>query len=202
MDAAQTFGKEVEALRRVQCDFLSIRSHKTYGPAGVGALYVRRCGSRRIPLKPLMVGGDQEMGLRPGTLPVPLIVGFGRAAELAGQEYQQRSDHAARLKRKFLSALEAVDHRINGDLTRMQPHVVNVSFPGVDSEALFLALRSEIAISNGAACSSTGYFTSHVLQSMGFPEDRIASAVRFSWGAGVDAIPHDALLEAVSRLRC
>jgi len=202
MDAAQTFGKEVEALRRVQCDFLSISGHKIYGPAGVGALYARRCGSRRLPLKPLMAGGGQEMGLRPGTLPVPLIVGLGRAAELAGQEYQQRNHQAARLKRKFLGALEAVDHRINGDLTRMQSHVVNVSFPGVDSEALFLALRSEMAISNGAACSSTGYLSSHVLKSMGLPEDRIASAVRFSWGSGVEAIPHEALLEAVSRLRC
>jgi len=202
IDAAQTFGKEVEALRQIQCDFLSISGHKIYGPAGVGALYVRRCGSRRIPLKALMVGGGQEMGLRPGTLPVPLIVGLGRAAELAGQEYRQRSHQAARLKRRFLGELESVDHRINGDLTRMQSHVVNVSFPGVDSEALFLALRSEIAISNGAACSSTGYLTSHVLKSMGLADDRIASAVRFSWGAGVAAIPHEALLEAVSRLRC
>jgi cysteine desulfurase len=202
IDAAQTFGKEVEALRRVQCDFLSISGHKIYGPAGVGALYLRRCGSRRIPLKPLMVGGGQEMGLRPGTLPVPLIVGLGRAAELAGQEYQQRSHQAARLKRKFLGALEAVDHGINGDLTRMQSHVVNVSFPGVDSEALFVALRSEIAISNGSACTSSGYLSSHVLKAMGLAEDRIASAVRFSWGVGVEAIPHEALLEAVSRLRC
>ena len=93
-------------LRQVQCDFLSISGHKIYGPAGVGALYVRRCGSRRIPLKPLMCGGGQEMGLRPGTLPVPLIVGLGRAAELAGQEYQQRNHHAARLKRKFLERIE------------------------------------------------------------------------------------------------
>jgi len=202
IDAAQTFGKEVEALRGIQFDFLSISGHKVYGPAGVGALYIRRCGSRQIPLKPLMVGGGQEMGLRPGTLAVPLIVGLGRAAELAGQEYQQRSHQAARLKRRFLGALEAVDHRINGDLTRMQSHVVNVSFPGVDSEALFLALRSAIAISNGAACSSTGYMPSHVLKAMGLPEDQIASAVRFSWGVGVEAIPHEALLEAVSRLSC
>jgi len=202
VDAAQTFGKEVEALRRVQCDFLSISGHKIYGPGGIGALFAHRCGSRRIPLKPLMVGGGQEMGLRPGTLPVPLIVGLGRAAELAGQEHQQQSHQAARLKRKFLGALEAVDHRINGDLTRMQSHVVNVSFPGVDSEALFLALRSELAISNGAACTSAGYLSSHVLKSMGLSEDRIATAVRFSWGPGVKEIPHKALIEAVSRLSC
>ncbi len=116
-DAAQTFGKEVEVLRRVECDFMSVSGHKIYGPAGIGALYVRRCGSGRTPLTPLMEGGGQEKGLRPGTLPVPLIVGLGRAAELAGQEYQQRNHQAARLKREFLGALKAVDHRINGDLS-------------------------------------------------------------------------------------
>ena len=83
----------------------------------------------------------------------------------------------------------------------MQSHVVNVSFPGVDSGALMLALRSEVSISNGAACTSSGHFTSHVLRSMGITEDLLATAVRFSWGPGVTEIPHEALLEAVSRLR-
>jgi cysteine desulfurase len=202
VDAAQTFGKEVEALRRLQYDFLSISGHKIYGPAGVGALYVGRRGSRRIPLEPLMVGGGQEMGLRPGTLPVPLIVGLGKAAELAGKEYDQRKRQSESVKRKFLGALESIDHRINGDLARMQSHVVNVSFPGVDGDALMLALQSEMAISNGAACTTSGQFASHVLRSMGLPEDRITSGVRFSWGPGVKAIPHKPLIEAVSRLRC
>jgi cysteine desulfurase len=202
VDAAQTFGKEVESLRRAQFDFLSISGHKIHGPAGIGALYVRRRRSQRIPLEPLMVGGGQELGLRPGTLPVPLIVGLGRAAELAAQEYGQRNHQAEKLKRIFLSELEAVDHRINGDLTRMQPHVLNVSFPEVDSEALMLALRSEIAISNGAACTSAGHFPSHVLRSMGLSENLLASAVRFSWGPGVERIPYRALIEAVSKLKC
>ena len=202
VDAAQTFGKEVEELKRLDCDFLSISGHKIYGPSGVGALFVRRRTSRPIPLAPIMFGGGQELGLRPGTLSVPLIVGLGMAAELAGKEYRERSAHAEGLKRRFLSALQAVDHCINGDLARMQSHVVNVSFPGVDSEALMLALRSEIAVSNGAACTSSGHFPSHVLRSMGLAEDQIASAVRISWGPGIVEIPHDALLEAVSRLRC
>ena len=85
--------------------------------------------------------------------------------------------------------MEAVDHRINGDLTRMQPHVLNVSFPGVDSEALMLALRYEMAISNGSACSSSGYSPSHVLRAMGLSDDRIDSAVRISWGPGVEGFP-------------
>jgi cysteine desulfurase len=202
VDAAQSFGKEVEALRQAEYDFLSISSHKIYGPAGVGALYVRRSRSRRIPLQPLMVGGGQEMGLRPGTLPVSLIVGLGRAAVLAGQEHKQRRDQAEGVKGKFLHALQSVDHRINGDLTRMQPHVVNVSFPGVDSEALMLALRIELAISSGAACTSSGHLVSHVLGSMGLPQEQLDSAVRLSWGPGIKEIPHEVLFKAVARLRC
>jgi cysteine desulfurase len=84
----------------------------------------------------------------------------------------------------------------------MQPHVLNVSFPGVDSEALMLALRYEMAISNGSACSSSGYLPSHVLTAMGLPRERIESAVRISWGPGVEAIPVEPLAEAVRRLRC
>ena len=131
-----------------------------------------------------------------------MIVGLGRAAELAALEHQQRKDEAEKLKREFLVELQGVDHQINGDLTRAQPHVLNVSFPGVDSEALMLALRSEIAISNGAACTSSGHFASHVLKSMGLSEDLLASAVRFSWGPGVMGIPHQAIIESVSKLRC
>jgi cysteine desulfurase len=201
-DAAQTYGKEVEALRRVRCNLLSISAHKVYGPKGIGALYVRRCGGQRCALTPLGLGGGQEMGLRPGTLPVPLVVGLGKAAEVARREFHERGVAARQLRAQFLRGLDRIDHRINGDVTRAQPHIVNASFPGVDSEALMLALRSEIAISNGAACTSSGHSTSHVLRSMGLPEHRIVSAVRFSWGPGVLEIPLGALLEAVSSLRC
>src|SRR5262249_30265686 len=115
-------------------------------------------------------------------LPVPLIVGLGTASELAGQEYEARKNHAEELRRQLLSALDSVPHRINGDITRSQPHVLNVSFPGVDSEALMLALRYEMAISNGSACSSGGYSPSHVLRAMGLPISQIESSVRISWG--------------------
>jgi cysteine desulfurase len=201
VDAAQTFGKEIDELRSLDYDFLSISSHKIHGPPGVGALVFRRGGPRRVPVTPLMYGGGQERALRPGTLPVPLIVGFGIAAELAGLEYRDRAAHAERLKRAFLRALSAVDHEINGDQTRAQSHVVNVSFTGIDSEALMIALRSDLAISNGAACTSAGNEPSHVLRAMGLSEDRVASAVRFSWGKEVRRIPHNPLIEAVSRLK-
>lgn len=202
VDAAQTFGKEVAELRQLDCDFLSISGHKIHGPAGIGALMIRRTAPRRLMLESLMRGGGQERGLRPGTLPVPLIVGLGAAAALAGREHGARRRHAESLRQQLIAGLAPVEHEINGDPARMQPHVLNVSFPGVDSEALMLALRDEIAISNGSACSSAGHEPSHVLKAMGLSPDRIESAVRISWGPGVEAIPVAALIEAVKRLRC
>ena len=201
VDAAQTFGKEVEALQHLKCDLLSISGHKIYGPKGIGALFARRRGGQRRPITPLTLGGGQEMGIRPGTLPVPLAVGLGIAAELAGKEHRERHEAAAGVKARFLDALQAVDHRINGDPARTQPHVVNVSFPGVDSEALMLALRSEIAISNGSACTSASYSPSHVLQAMGLDEELLASAVRVSWGPGVEGIPAEVIVEAVRSMK-
>jgi cysteine desulfurase len=200
VDAAQTFGKEVEALKRLRCDFLSISGHKIYGPKGIGALYARRSRAQRRPLTPLLYGGGQEMGWRPGTLPVPLVVGLGMATELAGKEYLQRREAAAKVKERFLRDLAAVEYRVNGDPARTQTHVVNVSFPGVDSEALMMAVRSELAISNGAACTSASYSPSHVLAAMGVDGDRIACAVRISWGPGIECIPADFVISAVRGL--
>ena len=199
-DAAQTFGKDVEELQQAACDFMSISAHKIYGPKGVGALYVRRSGSRRLPLLPIMYGGGQERGLRPGTVAVPLVVGLGMAAELASSEFVPRQVADCCMKRAFLESLGAVDHVVNGDSARIQPHVLNVSFPGVDGEALMFSLRRTMAFSNGAACSSARYARSHVLKAMGLDDDRIASSVRFSWGAGLGPVPFKALIGAVRSL--
>lgn len=201
VDAAQTFGKEVEILRELRCDFLSISGHKIYGPKGVGALFARRLRAQRRPLTPLMYGGGQEMGWRPGTLPVPLIVGLGAASEIGAREYLERREAAARVKEKFLAELAAVEHRINGDSTRTQTHVVNLSFPGVDSEALMMALREQLAISNGAACTSASYSPSHVLKAMELSDDLIASAVRISWGPEITSIPAEPIVAAVRSIR-
>jgi cysteine desulfurase len=201
VDAAQTFGKEVETLRQLRCDFLSISAHKIYGPKGIGALYARRTRAQRRPLTPLMYGGGQEMGWRPGTLPVPLVVGLGEAANLAAHEYPERRQAASAVKKQFLDALSAIEHTINGDSSRTQPHVVNISFPGVDSEALMMAIREELAISNGAACTSASYSPSHVLKAMGLSDDLISSAVRISWGPGVSEIPSEPILTAVRSMR-
>ena len=181
-DAAQTFGKEVSELRSLQADLVSISSHKIYGPQGVGALLVRRRGAQPRAVQPLVFGGGQERGLRPGTVPVALAVGLGEAARLAGLEWPARRAAALQTREQLLRDLQGVEHRINGDPTRCQPHVLNVSFPGIDSEALMLALRDKLAISNGSACTSSSYKPSHVLVAMGLSQTRICNSVRISCG--------------------
>lgn len=199
-DAAQTYGKEVEELRAVNCDAISVSAHKVYGPQGIGALYVRRRGTER-PVKPILFGGGQERGLRPGTVPVALAVGFGKAAELAGNEYSKRREDALAMKRALLDGLRSVDHCVNGDPERTQAHVFNVTFPGVDSEALMVAVKSEMAISNGSACTSSSYTPSHVLQAMGLDDEAIECSVRISWGQGVESIPVTVILGVVEGLK-
>ncbi len=199
-DAAQTFGKEVEEFKALRCDFISISGHKIYGPQGLGALYVRRQKTARRSLLPLLHGGGQERGLRPGTQPVSLIVGLGMAAELALREHRQRREVSARVKEQLLADMQAVEHRINGDLSQSQSHVVNVSFPGIDSEALMLALRDEIAFSNGSACTSASYTPSHVLTAMGCDDERGNEAVRISWCVGIESIPLDHIIGAIREL--
>lgn len=201
VDAAQTYGKEVETLKKLTCDFLSISGHKIYGPKGIGALYARRRGLGRRPFTPLLFGGGQEMGLRPGTLPVPVVVWLGAAADLAGCEFGKRARAAQLVKQSFLAALGPIYFCVNGDPARTQSHVINVSFPGMDSEALMMAVRHDLAFSNGAACTSADYAPSHVLKAMGLNERRITSAVRISWGPEVENIPARWILAVVKRCR-
>ncbi len=181
LERMKQLGFEVDALKTLHCDMMSISGHKIYGPQGIGALYVRRNGAQKRPVEPLLYGGGQERGLRPGTVPVALAVGFGEAARLAGLEWKQRRATAEKTRAELLLALEMVEHQINGDVTRSQPHVLNVSFPGIDSEALMLSLRDQIAISNGSACTSSSYTTSHVLMAMSSRHDRIDQTIRISF---------------------
>jgi cysteine desulfurase len=181
-DAAQTFGKEVPALQLLKADMVSISSHKIYGPQGVGALLVRRRGIQKRLVQPLLFGGGQERGLRPGTVPVALTVGLGEASRLASLEWSSRRAAALQIREQLLHDLQAVEHHINGNLERSLPHVLNVCFPQIDSEALMVALRTAIAVSNGSACTTASHHPSYVLVAMGFELERICSSVRLSWG--------------------
>jgi cysteine desulfurase len=183
-DASQTFGKEVETLCRLKCDMLSISGHKIFGPQGAGALYARSRGPERRHVAPISFGGGQERGLRAGTIPVALVVGLGIAADLARAEHAARQSRAVAQKNELLSLIASLPFQINGNLDRIQPHVLNLSFMGIDSEALMMTLKGSVAISNGSACTSSLYSPSYVLKAMGLDEGRTASAVRISWGPG------------------
>lgn len=180
-DAAQGFGKVIEPLRHPRVDLISVSGHKVFAPKGVGALVVRRRGRRRAPLTPLMLGGGQERGFRPGTLPVPLVGGLGLAAELALREAEPRRAACETVRHALLDELQALAPRIHGDPELCVPHILNVSIPGIDGEAAILALRDTVAVSNGSACTSERYEPSHVLSAMGVPPDSALGAIRFSW---------------------
>lgn len=180
-DAAQAFGKDIDALRNPRVDLISISAHKLYGPKGVGALITRRRGFAKPPLKPLMHGGGQERGLRPGTLPVALIAGLGKAAELAIERLELRRARCRAIKANAMEAFRPLNPRIHGLADNTQDHVLNIAFPGLDSEALMVALKMDVAVSNGSACTSSSYTPSHVLKAMGFTDDEANEAIRFSW---------------------
>lgn len=181
VDGAQGFGKRLEALRLDRVDLISVSGHKVFGPKGIGALLARRRGYERPPISPLMFGGGQERGLRPGTLPVALIAGLGEAARLALAEHEWRVDRCRAFRDDLLAAIGGLDYWANGDQERVLPHVINISVRGIDAEAAIVATRDLVAISNGSACTSSSYEPSHVLTAMGLEPDRIGGALRISW---------------------
>lgn len=200
VDAAQVFGKAPSLLRDRRIDLISVSGHKIYGPKGVGALITRRRGYQRPPLRPLVYGGGQERGLRPGTLAVPLIAGLGTAAVLAARDHQVRTDRVNEIRLGALQAFEALAPQYNGDQSRTLVHTLNLSVPGVDSEAAMVALKDLVAISNGSACTSQSYEPSHVLMAMGLAEDTVKGALRLSWCHLTPEVPWDDVASCLAGL--
>lgn len=198
VDAAQSFGKYSEPLQNQRLDLISISGHKVYAPKGIGALIVRRRGYEKIPLVPIMYGGGQEKGLRPGTLPVSLIAGLGLAAENAYKNAEHWRSACLAIKNEILSCLTGLDYDINGD--NSAAHVLNISIKGLNSEAAMVALKGLIAVSNGSACTSQNYSASHVLKAMGLDDERIESAIRISWCHMTKDIPLMDIKERISGL--
>ena len=182
VDAAQSFGKLNDQLRKTKYNMLSLSGHKIQAPQGVGALVLKRKNYKRPPIKPLFFGGQQEYGFRPGTLPVPLIAGLAYAAALSEKENCDRKKEAKAIKEQFFDAIKSLRYVINGDPNYCLPNVLNISFTGVDAESVFNAVKGEYAFSNGSACTSNNYTSSHVLTSMGLCEAVINQALRISWG--------------------
>ncbi|WP_433562292.1 cysteine desulfurase DndA [Nocardia sp. CA-151230] len=180
VDAAQGFAKVPHDLT-TPIDLISISGHKIGAPKGIGALLTRRRGWDRPPLQPLMFGGGQERKLRPGTLPVPLIVGLAKAEEIFRKEHAQWLEGARQFRARLLSGLSETHFHLNGDPDNTVPHIVNLSFAGVDAEALIVGLKSVAAVATGSACTSASYTPSHVLRAMGLPEEVASNGLRLSW---------------------
>jgi cysteine desulfurase len=163
-------------------DLMSFSAHKIYGPKGVGALYVRKKGPR-VRIAPQIDGGGHERGMRSGTLPVPLIAGFGKACELCEQEMPAESVRMAalrdRLQEGILKALDEV--YLNGHPVQRLPHNLNLSFAYVEGESLLMGVK-EIALSSGSACTSATLEPSYVLRALGVGSDLAHSSIRFGLG--------------------
>ena len=203
-DAVQAVGKVPFDVNAMQVDLASVTAHKLYGPKGVGALYVRR-KNPRVTVAPLFDGGGHERGMRSGTLNVPGIVGFGAAARLARQHMSAEADRLLRLRARLLDGLRRGidDLVVNGTLETRLPGNLNVSFPGVDGEALLLNLCEDVAISSGAACTAAE--PSHVLKALGRNTELALASLRFGLGRWTTEHEVDSVVsrvvEAVTQLR-
>lgn len=182
-DATQAVGKVPISVRTLPIDLLSLSAHKMYGPKGVGALYVRP-GSPRIKIEPLMYGGGHERRMRSGTIAVPLIVGLGKACELAANNMDEDSKRIRQLRDDFVAALtSSLDGvTVNGHPTERLPGNAHLSFDGVNSEALLLRLRDVVCLSTGSACTTANPEPSHVLTAMGISKTQIGSSIRVGLG--------------------
>lgn len=180
-DAAQGFGKVIQPLQNKRIDLISISGHKIYSPKGIGALITRRRGYEKPPLNPIIFGGGQERGIRPGTQPVHLIAGLGEASEIALNENEERKEACLQFRERLLDELRSYTLHFNGDPNNTVPHVLNVSLEGIDGESAVILFKDKYALSNGSACTSQNYKPSHVLEAMGLSQEQIEGALRFSW---------------------
>ncbi|HCW94775.1 MAG TPA: IscS subfamily cysteine desulfurase, partial [Pseudomonas sp.] len=203
VDAAQSTGKVEIDLEKMKVDLMSFSAHKTYGPKGVGALYVRR--KPRVRLEAQMHGGGHERGMRSGTLATHQLVGMGEAFRIAKEEMAQENERLRGLRDRFLRKVEALEELyINGSMTARVPHNLNLSFNYVEGESLIMALK-DLAVSSGSACTSASLEPSYVLRALGRNDELAHSSIRFSFGRFTteEEIDYAAskVCEAVNKLR-
>ena len=203
VDAAQATGKVAIDLSQLKVDLMSFSAHKTYGPKGVGALYVRR--KPRARLEAQMHGGGHERGLRSGTLATHQIVGIGEAFRIAREEMGAENERVRMLRDRLLKGLQDIDATyVNGDMEQRVPHNLNISFAYVEGESLIMAIK-DVAVSSGSACTSASLEPSYVLRALGRNDELAHSSIRFTIGRfttedEVDYVA-DAVIEKVDKLR-
>lgn len=204
-DAVQAAGKVEIDVEAMKIDLLSLTAHKMYGPKGVGALYVRR--KPRVRLTPLIDGGGHERGLRSGTLNVPGIVGFGKAAEIARLEMPEESKRLLALRERLHKKLSdgVAQVVVNGSMEHRLPGNLNISFAYVEGESMLMAINKHVAVSSGSACTSASLEPSYVLRALGVGDDLAHSSLRFGIGrfnteAEIDHVA-DLVVKSANRLR-
>ena len=203
VDAAQSTGKVEIDLSKLQVDLMSFSAHKTYGPKGIGALFVRR--KPRVRIEALIHGGGHERGMRSGTLAPHQIVGMGEAFRIAKEEMQSDHEKINKYHEKFLKEAMKIEHAyINGDLNNKVPNILNISFNFVEGESLIMGLK-DVAVSSGSACTSASLEPSYVLRALGRKDELAHSSIRFSFGRFTKESEVDKTLEilhkVVERLR-
>ena len=182
VDAAQSVGKLPTNVENMGIDLLSISAHKFYGPKGVGALYIRRKNTR-VQLQPIMFGGGHERGIRSGTLPVPNIVGLGKACDISADVMTEENLRISQLRDSLIKGIKAENPnaKINGSMEYRGAGNLNMSFPGANNEAIIAAVP-DIAISSGSACTTSTMEPSHVLLALGMSKNEVYSSLRFGIG--------------------
>ena len=203
VDAAQSTGKVEIDLEQLKVDLMSVSAHKTYGPKGVGALYVRR--KPRVRLEAQMHGGGHERGMRSGTLATHQLVGMGEAFRLAKEEMVAERERITKLRDRFFKQVEHLEELyVNGSMTARVPHNLNLSFNYVEGESLIMALK-DLAVSSGSACTSASLEPSYVLRALGRNDELAHSSIRFTFGRFTteEEIDYAAqkVCEAVTKLR-
>lgn len=180
VDAAQATGKVAIDLTKLKVDLMSFCAHKTYGPKGIGALYVRR--KPRVRLEAQMHGGGHERGFRSGTLATHQIVGMGECFRLAREEMEAENQHIRALRDRLLKGLSDIDQVfINGDMEQRVPHNLNISFAYIEGESMLMAIK-DLAVSSGSACTSASLEPSYVLRALGREDELAHSSIRFTIG--------------------
>ncbi len=180
VDAAQATGKVAIDLNTLKVDLMSFSAHKTYGPKGIGALYIRR--KPRVRLEAQMHGGGHERGFRSGTLPTHQIVGMGEAFRIAREEMAEENKRIGALRDRLLKGVSDIEHvYVNGDLEHRVPHNLNVSFAYVEGESMLMAIK-DLAVSSGSACTSASLEPSYVLRALGRDDELAHSSIRFTIG--------------------
>ena len=198
-DATQAAGKLPINVGKMGIDLMSFTAHKMYGPKGVGALYVRR-KNPRVKVTAQMDGGGHERGMRSGTLNVPGIVGFGKAAEVARLDMAADAERIGRLRDKLENALSQLEESyVNGNIHSRTPYISNISFKYVEGEGLMMGFNKDIAVSSGSACTSASLEPSYVLKALGLDDELAHSSIRFSLGRFTTEAQIDFVIEAVTK---